>query len=199
MKRALALLVLLAGTLAAQSEGVMPVWEVRDAGIALEKHLQVVSGLLEQYHPDQWVAAGAPAIYVDQVKQARQYNTYVGQQAQALSREPEKLSVVLDVVFRLDHLNSLLESVTQGLRLHQNPGIADLMNAAISRNSTTREQLKQYAYQLTLDREKEWQIANSEAQRCRSAVSKQSPAPARKAPAATTPAPAQAPAAPPKP
>lgn len=183
MKRAFALLVLLAGTLAAQSPGVMPVWEVRDAGTALEKHIQVVSGLLEQYHPEQWIAAGAPAIYVEQVKQARQFNTYLGQQAQALARDPEKLSVVLDVVFRLDHVNSLLESVTQGLRLHQNPGIADLMNAAISRNSTTREQLKQYAYQLTLDREKEWEVANSEAQRCRAVLSKQPPAPARKAPA----------------
>ena len=183
MKRAFALLVLLAGTLAAQSPGVMPVWEVRDAGTALEKHIQVVSGLLEQYHPEQWIAAGAPAIYVEQVKQARQFNTYLGQQAQALARDPEKLSVVLDVVFRLDHVNSLLESVTQGLRLHQNPGIADLMNEAISRNSTTREQLKQYAYQLTLDREKEWEVANSEAQRCRAVLSKQPPAPARKAPA----------------
>ena len=199
MKRALALLILLAGILAAQSPGVMPIWEVRDAATALEKHLQVVSGLLEQYHPEQWVANGAPAIYVEQVKQAREFNTYLGQQAQALASDPEKLSVVLDVIFRLDHVNSLLESVTQGLRLHQNPGIADLMSAAISRNSTTRDQLKQYAYQLTVDREKEWEIANREAQRCRAAISKQAPAPARKAPAAAAPAPDPAPAAPPKP
>jgi hypothetical protein len=197
MKRLSALLVLFAATLGAQASGVMPVWEVKEAAGALEKHTQIVDGLLNQYRPEEWVKAGGPAVYVDQFKQARQFNTYLGQRAAGLAREPETLSVVLDVLFRLDHATSLLESVTQGMSLHQNSSVAELVYGAINRNSTIRERLRQYAYQLTLEREKEWEIANREAQRCRETLAKRPPpAPAKKS---TPVGPMPPAAAPPKP
>jgi hypothetical protein len=193
MRRALALLVLGAATLAAQTEGVMPIWEVQKAGSELEKHTKVIEGLLEQYRAEEWVKGGAPGVYVEQLKQARQYNSYVNQQARELTRDPEKLSLVLDLIFRLEHAHSLLQSVTQGMSLHQNAAVAALTYAELSRNSTIGQQLKQYAYQLTLDREKEWEIADREAQRCRESLAKRPPS----APAKKTAAPP--PAAPPKP
>lgn len=161
----------------------MPDWEVREAAAALEKHTKVIEGLLNQLRPEEWVAQGASQLYVEQAKQAKQFNSYLTQQAQTLAREPDKLTVVLDTFFRLDHVQALLDSVTAGTRRYQNPALADLLFSAISQNSTTREKLKEYTQQLAADREKEWEIANREAQRCRASLAKRPPAPpSKKAP-----------------
>lgn len=176
----------------------MPDWEVRDMAAALEKHSKVVEGLLDQLKPEAWVAQGASPLYAEQLKQSKQYAAYLESQAHALSEQPDRLSVALDVVFRLDNVNSLLESLTDGTRRHQNPELAGLLAAAMSQNSTTRERLREYTRELAIEREKEWQIANQEAQRCRATLSTRPPArPARKAsPPAAAPTPAAPAAAP---
>jgi len=168
----------------------MPDWEVRDLAAALEKHSKVVAGLLDQLKPAEWIAQGAPPLYVEQLKQSKQYTSYLEIQAHALSEKPDRLSVALDVVFRLDNVNALLESLTDGTRRHQNPELAGLLAAAMSQNSTTRERLREYTRELAVEREKEWQIANQEAQRCRATLSARPPSrPARKpSPAAAAPA-----------
>lgn len=185
MKWPIAILLLFSSMPAAQNPGVLPEWEVRDAALALEKHTRVIDGLLAQLKPQEWIAKGAPEAYVEQLKQARQYNSYLVIQAQALAERPEKLSVALDTFFRLDYNRSLLESLNAGVRRYQNDALADLLSSAISQNSTTRERLKEYAQQLAVEREQEWEIANREAQRCRESLVKRPPAPppARKAPA----------------
>ena len=62
----------------------------------------------------------------------------------------------------------------------RNPSLADLLAAAINQDSTIREPLKEYTRQLAVEREKEWAIANEEAQRCRVTLSGRPPAPAKK-------------------
>lgn len=176
----LVFLVLIPFLAAAQTSGVMPDWEVREAAAALEKHTKVVEGLLNQLKPEDWVAQGAPQLYVEQLKQAKLYNSYLTRQAAMLSAQPDKLSVALDVLFRLDSLHSLLESLTDGTRRHQNPDLADLLASAMSQNSATRERLREYTRELAVEREKEWQIANEEAQRCRGTLATRPPRPARK-------------------
>jgi hypothetical protein len=182
MKRLIVLVSSFSSILAAQTAGVLPEWEVRDAAAALVKHIQVVDGLLSQLKPEDWAARGASSLYVDQWKQTKQANTYLGQQAQALADRPDKLSLALDVFLRLDYIHSLLESLTEGVRAHQNAALADLLAAAVSQNSTTREKLKEYARELAVEREKEWEIANREAQRCRATLAKRPPAPPAKKP-----------------
>ena len=181
MKRFILLFCFISSGLA-QTAGVMPDWEVREAATALEKHTKIIEGLLDQLKPEEWVAQGAPQLYIDQLKQAKQFNSYLTLQAQALGRQPDKLSVALDTFLRLDHIQSLLESLTEGVRKHQNPALADLLYSAISQNSTTRERLKEYARELAVEREKEWEIANREAQRCRGSLAKRPPpsAPSKK-------------------
>lgn len=180
MKRLIALLFFLSSILAAQNAGVMPDWEVRDAAAALEKHTKVIAGLLDQLKPEDWVAQGAPALYLDQVKQAKQFNSYLTTQAQILAREPSKLTVALDTFFRIDHLQGVLDSVTAGLRQYQNASLADLLASAMAQNAATRERLKEYARQLASDREKEWEIANREAQRCRTSIAKEPASPGKR-------------------
>lgn len=167
-----------AAGLGAQPAGVKPDWEIRELAAKLEKNAAVIEGLLAQLKPEDWVSGGAPAAYVDQVKQTRQFNSDLILQVQQLQREPAKLSVALETFLRLDHLQSLLESVTAGVRSYQNPAVAELLASAGGQNLAVREQLKDYARQLAVEREKEWEIANLEAQRCRAALAKKPPAPA---------------------
>lgn len=158
----------------------MPDWEIRDAAVKLEKHTKVIENLLNQLKPEEWVKQGAPALYIDQLKQAKQYNSYITLSAQALERDPARLSYALDVFLRLEHMHSLLESLDGGVRAHQNPALADLLAAAIGENAATRERLKEYTLQLAVEREKEWEIADREAQRCRGMLAARPPAPVRK-------------------
>lgn len=161
----------------------MPDWEVQKTAAALVKHLSVTDGLLNQLKPEEWVKQGASPLYVGQLKQTKQLNGYLAQQAQALADHPDRLSIALDVLFRLDYIHSLLESLNEGTRRHQNPSLADLLDSAINQNTTTREQLKEYTRELAVEREKEWQIANEETQRCRALLFRQPPRPAYKKPA----------------
>lgn len=161
----------------AQSGGVAPDWQIRELAAKMEKNAAVIEGLLGQLKPEEWVSNGAPASYIDQVKQTRQFNSYLILQAQALAREPAKLSVTMDTFLRLDHLQSLLDSVTAGVRNYHNASLAELLASAVGQNMAFREQLKEYARELAVEREKEWEIANQEAQRCRSALAKKPPVP----------------------
>jgi len=160
----------------AQSGGVIPDWEIRELAGKLEKNAAVIEGLLGQLRPEEWVSKGAPPAYIDQWKQTRQFNSYLILQAQNLAREPAKLSVVIDAFLRIDHLQQLLDSVAGGARSYQNAALADLLVSAMGQSLGPREQLKEYTRQLAVEREKEWEIANGEAQRCRAALAKKPPA-----------------------
>jgi hypothetical protein len=201
MRRFLISLLLIASPLAAQNGGVMPDWEVQKTATALVKHAQVIDGLLNQLKPAEWVKQGASPLYVNQLKMTKQLNGYLAQQAQALADHPDKLSIALDVLFRLDYIHSLLQSLTEATRRHQNPSLAELLDSAINQNTTAREQLKDYTRELAIEREKEWQIANEETQRCRALLFRQprravhKAAPKAEAPKATETKPAE-PAAP---
>jgi hypothetical protein len=181
MMRAFALLLLLPPLVAAQPGGIIPEWEVRDEAVKLEKQAAIIEDLLSKLKPEEWVSQGAPALYVEQWKQASQFNSYVALAAGHLQRHPGRLSTVLDAFVQVDHTQSLLQSIAAGVQTYQNPGLAQLLYSAISQNSTIRETLKEYMRQLAVEREKEWEIANQEAQRCRVLLSKPRPAPAKKA------------------
>ena len=178
--RAAALILMCWASAAAQQPGVPPPWEVKKAIAELEKYSQTVENLLAQLRPAEWIKDGAPELYRQQWQQARQVNGQVRSQAQALAEQPEKLTLALDTFFRLDYLESLLESVNGGVRKYQNAALGDLLSAAISRNSAAREGLREYVQQLATDRENEWEVAHREAQRCREVLSKQPPSPSPK-------------------
>ncbi|MBI3666498.1 MAG: hypothetical protein HY236_09810, partial [Acidobacteria bacterium] len=95
MPRRIVLLFFSAVLLQAQGTGVMEDWQVREMAVALEKHSRAVDALLAQLKPEEWAAQGSPELYVEQLKQTRQFNTYLTQRAQALAETPAKLSVAL--------------------------------------------------------------------------------------------------------
>ena len=170
MKTTIALLLF---TLAAagQDRGVPTEWDIRQTLESISSHSTRLQPLLEQIHPADW--SGAPATYTQQWTSIRAQAEAVRGSTAALARRPEKLTAALDTFFRLQTLETLLASLTEGVRKYQNPALADLLADVMSENSAARQQLRQYLVDLADLKEKEHQIMDQEAQRCRAMLSRQ--------------------------
>ena len=176
------LLALTAGVAVAQEatppsgEGMLPRWEVEEIAGKMVEHAQTVQKILNEVRPKEWVQDGAPAAYVDQHAAMLSDLHNLDLSAQALGREPEKLTYVVDTFLWLDRLHSMLSSITSGVRRYQSPSLADLLDSSVSRNIGSMEQLKGYMRQLAVSAESEMEVANAEAQRCRSELVARPPA-----------------------
>jgi hypothetical protein len=174
MKRALgAVVFFLAGGLYAQQAGMQNAWDIRQTLAAIATHADRLAPLLDQVHPESWIASGAPEAYVAQAKSCRVQLKAVATDARNLSRNPEKLTDTLQILFRIRTLESLLGSLSEGIRKYHNPAMADLLTAAVAENGTNRDRLQQYALELATAKEQEFRVADEEAQRCRESISRQ--------------------------
>lgn len=158
---------------AAQPSGFVPEWEIRKTVAAVASQCQRLQPLLDQVNPKDWVAKGAPEAYVTQWNSTRTNLEHMRVSAGNLTREPERLTFALDTFFRLGAFESLLGSLAEGVRKYQNPAIADLLQGVMSENSANRERLRAYVLELAEAKEQEFRVVNQEAQRCRTAVSRQ--------------------------
>lgn len=166
--------------LQAQEAGLPPEWEVRKQLDDLLAQTQRLDPVLDQVQPESWVANGAPEAYVTQYKSLRDEVKYLGQTAAALSRQPERMSIAFDAYQRLQVIESRLQSLADGIRRYQNPSVADLLLGLVSETNASRDRLRQYVQDLIVQREKERDVLEREAQRCRASLSqKPAPLPAR--------------------
>jgi hypothetical protein len=161
------------GSLWAQQPGMQNEWDIHKALTAIAQHADRLSPFVDQIQPENWLAAGAPQAYVAQAKTCRNEVRGVAAAARDLSRNPEKLTGALELLFRIRTLESMLGSLGEGLRKYQNPPMADLLNAAVSENAANREHLQQYVLELATEKEQEFRVADEEAQRCRQSISRQ--------------------------
>ncbi len=146
----------------------------------LDIQAQHLKPVIEQLKPETWVEKGAPNTYQVQWKSAKAELGYFLSSDEALARQPDRLTLALDTYFRMQAMEFTLHSLVEGARKYQSPGLADQMQTVISENSTNRDQLRQYMQDLAAQKEQEFKIADSEAQRCRGALV-QPPATSRKA------------------
>lgn len=150
-----------------QTTGVASEWDVRQLIEGLNLQTQHLKSVIDQVKPDNWVANGAPETYVTQWKTAQQELKYLLDSAEAVAKQPERLPLALDSYFRMQAMETTLGSVIEGIRKYQNPAVADLVQAVVAENSTNRDRLRQYIQDLAAQKEKEFQVADREAQRCR--------------------------------
>lgn len=161
------LAVLLAASTLSAEDGMMPGWEVREMSELLVANAQAVEKILGNVRPKEWIQDGAPEAYVGQHAALASDLENVVLSAQALGREPEKLSYAVDTFLWLDRFNSMTSSMSAGVRRYQSEPVADLLDSANGKNTGAIAQLKEYMRQLAVAAEQEMEIANSEAQRCR--------------------------------
>jgi len=148
-------------------------WDIRKTLDAIALHADRMAPFLDQIHPENWIAAGAPEAYVAQAKTCRSEAKAIAASARELNRTPEKLTGVLQLLFRIRTFESMLASLGEGLRKYQNPPMADMLNGAITENAGNRDRLQQYSLELAMAKEEECHVADEEAQRCRQFLSRQ--------------------------
>jgi hypothetical protein len=162
--------------------GVSAAWDISPTIGALSAQAKRLKPILDQLTPQEWVSKGAPTAYVTQWQGAQDDLGYLVDYANALEKQPERLTVALDTYFRLQSLELRLDSLVGGVRSYQNPAVGDLLVGVLGENSANRDMLRQYITDLAATKEQEFKIVDQEAQRCRGVLTRS--APARPAPAA---------------
>jgi hypothetical protein len=149
-------------------------------GIA--KHAARLEPMLGQVRPADWVAKGAPDTYVTQFNRTIGEIREIQTEMAALAQQPGQMSATMKALFRVQTTHQLLGSLMGGLRKYQNPALADLIEAVAAEDQGELTQLQQYLVELASDKDEQFRLVDSEAQRCRAALSRQpAPPPARKA------------------
>ena len=152
-----------------------PEWEVRRQLADLVSQTERLNPLVKKIEPAKW--PGAPEAYVAQQTSILHQIQYISQVVAALSRQPERMTLALDVYFRLQSLESQVLSFTDGIRRYQNPAVADLLASLTNETAASRERLREYVKELVAMREQERDILEKEAQRCRSLPPRVTPVP----------------------
>ena len=176
MKNFLPLLLLpMALPLSAPAQGVSAPWDISQTLGSLAEQTQRLTPILDQLTPDKWVARGAPAAYTAQWTNVRSEVGYLLSAAQNLRKQPERLTLALETLFRLQAVESQVNSLVDGVRRYQNPAVGDLLVSVVSANSANRDQLRQYVTDLAETKDQEFRVVDQEAQRCRGTLMRQPP------------------------
>ena len=158
----------------AQSQkGVETEWDVRSLLASLTTQAKRLQPILDQIKPEGWTKA--PDGYLMQWRVSQKEVGYLVTSAQNLQKEPERLTLALDVYFRMMAMESTLNSLADGIRKYYNPAVADLLKDVMRQNSANREKLKLFVIDLANTKEQEFKVVDEEAQRCRGILSRQTP------------------------
>ncbi|HTW63768.1 MAG TPA: hypothetical protein VME17_04090 [Bryobacteraceae bacterium] len=155
--------------------GVASEWDARKIIDALSQQAAHLKPIIGQVQPAAWLSKGAPAAYIAQWNTTQAELRYLIGAADSFARQPERLTLGLDMYFRMQAMESSLRSLIEGVRKYQNPALASIMQSVIAENSTNRDRLRQYLQDLAAQKEDEFQVADREAQRCRAALLQQPP------------------------
>ena len=133
-------------------------------------HATRVLPLLDRLDAQQWAAKGAPEAYAAQLQSSKEQAQALADEAKVVAGNTEALSGALQVLFREQGLETLLNSVAEAVRKYQSPATAQELVAMAAESGADRDRLEQYVVNLASEREKEYQVMDKEAQRCRAQV-----------------------------
>ena len=153
----------------------LPRWQVEELTRDLVANAEKASSVVQALRPGEWVRDGAPEAYVEQQATLLDELEHVRLSAQALGREPERLTYAVDTFLWLDRADTLLGSFSAGARRYYNTAVADLLDSARNRNAGAVATVKSYMRELAVHLEGAMAVAHSEAQRCRQQIVTETP------------------------
>ena len=133
--------------------------------------------VLDRLDTTAWVAKGASETYVEQLESSKQQTRALADEATALARNPEKLSGALQLFFRMEGLENMIDSLQEGARKYQGPRAAQSLAALFGEGGANRERLRGYIVNLAVEREHQFEVMDREAQRCRATLMAPAPPP----------------------
>lgn len=153
-----------------QPAGLESDWDIAAVLREIGDHAGRLLPALDRADAGMWSAKGAPAAYVAQLQSSKEQAQALSDGAKALAGNPETLSAELQLLFREQSLEATLGSVAEALRKYQSAKSAEELIALTAEAGANRDRLERYVVNLAAEREKEYQVMDQEAQRCRAAV-----------------------------
>jgi len=141
--------------------------------------------MLEELRAAEWVAKGAPQAYVSQWSSLTEQNQAIETDMAAIAQNPEAMQDVMRSLFRVHRFDGDLEGLMNAVRRYQNPALADLIESVAAGDQSAVDKLQQYVLDLANEKERQLDVEDKEAQRCRSVLASQPP-PRPAAPKKTT-------------
>jgi hypothetical protein len=138
-----------------------------------------VEPMLEQLHPKDWVAKGAPETYVAQWNSTIEQFRAIQSDMSALAQHPERLPDSMKALFRVQAAHQVLGSLMGGVRKYQNPALADLIESVAAETNGDIGRFEQYLLELAGEKDRQFTVVDREAQRCRATLSRQPAPPVR--------------------
>lgn len=157
--------------------GLEPAWDIAVVLQEIGAHAGRLLPVLDQLDVPAWVAKGASETYAAQLESSRQQTRALADEAAAMARNPEKLSGALQLFFRMQALENMLNSLQEGARKYQGPRVAQSLAALFGEGGANRERLRGYIVNLAAERELQFEVMDREAQRCRATLMAPAPPP----------------------
>lgn len=155
-------------------------WDIAPVLQQLSAYAGRLTPELNKLDPQVWASKGASETYLRQLDSSKEQARALADQSKALMRNPEKLSANLEVLFRIQGLDTMLSSLVEGVRRYQSPGEAATLEALAVQDGVYRDRLQSYIVNLAAEREHDLEVMDREAQRCRGLVSQSPAKPVRK-------------------
>jgi hypothetical protein len=156
---------------AAQSPAGAPAdWDMRPRIEKLGQNVGRLKPVFDQIKPGSWTIEGGPEAYQRQQKACADGLTYVQNAVTRWSAQPDKLSLMLETLIRIESMDQQAISLSQGVRRYQNPAVADILDSMLNSLSGDLEWLRAQSLEMAQQREKELEVAQKEAQRCRTQI-----------------------------
>jgi hypothetical protein len=153
--------------------------QIKAALAGVSQHAARIEPMLRQLNPPDWVAKGAPQTYVTQWNAALSQIQSIQLDMTNLSQHPDRMPEGLKALYRIGSYHQGLRSLMGALRRYQNPALADLIESVAAEDQSDVDRMQQYLLELASDKERQFNVVNTEAQRCRGILSKQPTEPAR--------------------
>jgi hypothetical protein len=129
--------------------------------------------MLRQLNPADWVAKGAAETYVTQWNAALSAIDSIRIDMTNLGQRPDQMSEELKALFRIGSYHQGLRSLMGAVRRYQNPALADLIESVAAEDQGDIDRMQQYVAELSVEKERQLDLMNEEAQRCRGLLSRQ--------------------------
>jgi len=177
MRTAIAVLVVASGAVASGAFAQQPP-PISDDEVAamlsrISQRAARLGPMLEQLHPDDWVAKGAPDTYIAQWNSLKQQFNSVQSDLSDLAQRPDRLSESMKALFRIQAANAALGSLMGGVRKYQNPALAELIESVAAESARDLDSFELHLVEMADSREQQFTVVDREAQRCRATLSRQ--------------------------
>jgi hypothetical protein len=150
-----------------QPVGLETDWDISATLQQIGDHAGRLLPALNRIDARSWVDQGASETYAEQLQAAKDQTQSLADGAKALAKNPERLPVALQLYFRMQGIDAMLNSVEEGMRKYQNPASAQALVSLQAEDGADRERLQGYIVNLAAEREQELHVMDQEAQRCR--------------------------------